>query len=186
MTQKNTRWGFTLIELLVVVLIIGILAAVALPQYQKAVLKSRFSGVISNTATIAKALEIYYLANSTYPSSLQDIDISISGCTSSATYISCPNADYYYWHWEDSAGKTENFIAGLLKNKLGLAYLQYTQGGNSYIPSRAKQKYCWADSTNNAANQICQSMQGTPDGTDNWHAESVHTNSALWNKYKLP
>ncbi len=59
----TTARGFTLIELLVVVLIIGILASVAIPQYTKAVEKSRAAGVIQKVKSLQNAVDMYLLAN---------------------------------------------------------------------------------------------------------------------------
>ena len=69
--------AFTLIELLVVVLIIGILAAIAVPQYQKAVLKSRTSEAVLMLKTILDAQEEYYLAHDEYTDNINDLSISL-------------------------------------------------------------------------------------------------------------
>ncbi len=78
---KKIKNGFTLIELLVVVLIIGILAAIALPQYQRAVFKSRMKEVEVNMATLRTALELFYLANGrgNPPQSIDTLEITLKG-----------------------------------------------------------------------------------------------------------
>ena len=69
--------GFTLIELLVVVLIIGILSAIALPQYTKAVEKSRGTQALTLLKALHQAQQAHHLANGTYSDSFSELDVSV-------------------------------------------------------------------------------------------------------------
>ena len=92
--------GFTLIELLVVVLIIGILSAVALPQYTNAVEKARTAEAVQNISMLEKQLDLYLLENG-YPNSRVDYEdmslpVELSGGTwEDNNYYITKFFDYY-------------------------------------------------------------------------------------------
>ena len=77
--MKNIKWikldGFTFIELLVVVLIITILVVMALPQYQKAVAKSRATQLQVLLDSAIKAMGTYYLENGKYATYFTDLNL---------------------------------------------------------------------------------------------------------------
>lgn len=77
----NNKKGFTLIELLVVILIVGILAAVALPQYKRAVEKAKMAEAVIIVKAIAQSQQRYYLVHNKYVRclDLDNLDIDLSG-----------------------------------------------------------------------------------------------------------
>ena len=83
---KNNNKGFTLIELLVVVLILGILAAMAMPQYFKAVERSRMTEAVSLMSSIAAAQQRKYLQINKYTTAYTGLDVSPKGATGSLYY----------------------------------------------------------------------------------------------------
>ena len=82
----NNKKGFTLIELLVVVLIIGILAAMAMPQYFKAVERSRMTEADQLLSSIAQAQQRKYLQINKYTTEYKSLDVAPKGASGSTYY----------------------------------------------------------------------------------------------------
>ena len=157
--------GFTLIDVLVVVLIIGILAAVALPQYQLAVAKSQYATIKELAHNIANVQEVYYLANGQYATELDQLDIDMPG---NKKDISTANQYRYDW---GSVSITANKVA--VKYEKGSFEIQIQIFfSHSDHPNK---KLCIADghaSLSSLQTRVCKSETGQTEPDDksegNW------------------
>ena len=164
MKSLNTsRLGFTLIELLVVVLIIGILAAVALPQYQKAVAKTHLRLMQTLATQVLTGVRTYYLANGVYPDTPDQLDIDFPTPIRSSYAESLGRTTLVY-----SWGECQFHRSGIgcLDSRAGIGYQQ----GDSGL------RECRAFSTRTASVKVCQEETGktTPNyaPTNSWHSYS--------------
>ena len=142
--MKHNKKAFTLIELLVVVLIIGILAAIALPKYERAVMKSRYAGLKPVTRALADAEEAFYMARGTYDDSedLSNLDVQK------------PSDAKVSYEFSQTAG--HDYVRAS-HSKLNNRYTQYLKRSKNF----GGNIYCEADATDTKAQQLCVAEGGT-------------------------
>ena len=148
--QEQTKAGFTLIELLVVVLIIGILAAVAVPQYQKAVDKSRAMTVMSTIKAIKDAQEVYYLANGKYATDFNDLDIERPNDNDKSVY-------YFYIKGTDGTQSVKGIPAGLS----GTSQLEYFFDHHTVTEYNPAGPYLLCTGHNQRGIDLCKALGGS-------------------------
>ena len=158
--MKNNKFkisckrGFTLIELLVVVLIIGILAAVAVPQYQLAVDKARLSKLLSMVHAVKKAENTYYLESGTYTKNWDELILDFSG-TISGNVLSSEEGWKLSLTKENGHGVANAVIAtdSLLPNVKIYNFFRNSNVWNEHFA-------CYALQSNGRANRLCQAATG--------------------------
>ena len=148
--QNSYKRGFTLIELLVVVLIIGILASVALPQYQKAVMKARATEAWTTLKSISDAVKVYRLENNdTDPHYFADLPLTfIKEDGTSAT---------------DSSFDTKYFTYAGLSTEGYAMSREY--GDDVHLMFSNGKKTCSANPTNAAGIKFCKAVVGNKTGS---------------------
>ena len=176
MKRKN-KLGFTLIEMLVVVLIIGILAAVALPHYQLAVDKADFIKYQSMVASLRDAYDDYVLVHGKGTANFDDLSISLpddfTKVYNKGDAIQCfQNKEMFCCMSDSGAGHTGLINCG--KNDLSVIYTQYFFGyNNSPITRRG---LCLAKENHTRANRLCSAL-GSEAGTTNMWTPAGYNNN---------
>lgn len=163
MKKSNFKEGFTLIELLVVVLIIGILAAIALPQYKNAVTKAHRSGAVSVARGIRPSIESFRLANGRYPyyNEFPDVvDFSDKQCAEScSTNCACRIGNYVAEYVRYADGTMKVYVLYAPGTELDVKEVPSAIGSIlSTDANGAFHLYCMARYSDTVSRKICQSL----------------------------
>jgi len=107
-SQSKNDSGFTLIELLIVVAIIGLIAAIAIPNLRNAMNKAKQSRTLADMKAIGNALESYAVENNTYPKSLTDANAQVLSGYVSIYLRTVPPGDGWNnpWHIDTNSAGT--------------------------------------------------------------------------------
>ena len=140
--------AFTLIELLVVVLIIGILAAVALPQYQTAVNKSRYAGLMPLAKSVKDAEEAQLMATGHYTAKLEDLSVQVPGTIDDNT----ATTDHVTIELYNGEGDYDFVKATDTRNPANTYVMYFAKSGNF-----KGEIHCEAEQNNDKAKQLCLS-----------------------------
>ncbi len=150
--------AFTLIEILVVILIIAILAAIAVPQYQKAVKRADFAKYKAIVHTLYQAETDYYLIHGQYTDNIDQLDITLpipTECTLSIT-----NTQRNYACKKD--GKTYlsygvyDYKTNVQAGGNSIAFLRFFTDSSSPYKAKRGDYGCWA--RGKIAREICESL----------------------------
>ena len=129
LSNKKGEKGFTLVELLVVIIIIGILAAIALPNILNQASKAKQSESKQNVALVNKTQNSYRAENSAFAASFNVLAIgSVTGDATGST----SNFSYNIYGGTETAIVTSTPIDASLKGSSGAA-LRYTNGSNQSV-----------------------------------------------------
>lgn len=154
--------GFTLIEVLVIILIIGVLAAVAMPIYTNAVAQSRFSALMPSVKALKDAQERVFLSSSKYSDSFEELDLSVAGTVVQDKLVS--GDEVFSLENSSSDSTAKNAIIAQHEKLPNINLVMYL----ARSPNFAEDVHCEAKASDEKANHLCQlqneNMIGTRDG----------------------